>query len=242
MRVKRKRYFEKSEYTLKLFFDFYTLISLDFYAGRRGVSINHSNKAERITVLTEKVIDEVYTHVREALETSCRQEVRHAISESYARSEVEAWAKKWETDNLTCFHINAPSALTIDQIYNVFSMDGWSTQYGGKSWAIATKFLFENPSTYLGKVAWIDRVFDHEHNNGNILDKTDFGILSEERDIKTALTSDNTYLAKWITPLDFRFEARLLDLAANASSGTYKLVMANLNKVPENALRCPEFG
>ncbi len=55
---------------VNLFFDFYVLEYLDFYAGESGLRINHANRSTRISCKTQQIVDKFYDLILPALKES----------------------------------------------------------------------------------------------------------------------------------------------------------------------------
>lgn len=235
----------KTEKTM-LFFDFYSMSLLNYFAG--DTSLNHEGKVRRIRDTYEKKVDELYEDIRRSLTYSVIREFRHFIENGphmpphiklaktiygeYRKGFVKAYLnKEVKGEKLDT------SDTRILSIVDGFMMGGWDSGYGGPLWGIAAKFLLEKPRTTTKKELWVDRVLDLQHNNGHILNKTNFAQL-ERHAFPRIYSYDSNKRIKAINnaynALDYRRYAKTLsDLTVYASPRITRLVTANLNFIPE---------
>jgi hypothetical protein len=204
-RLRRKHHIGNSATIKKMFFDFYALECLTHFCGPN--SLNFECRRDRIRYASESAIDTLYTHVKDALRVSVMSEYENAQC-NYHGDEQPRYK---------------PGA-SLQYIRNVFAQKNrWNHSYGGKKWAIATDFVMQNPTTYIEKTIWIDRVFDLQHNTGFILNKTDFNCLEGEIKPKKGRRQKI---------LNFRASAKFVDLLDHCSLSTKKLAFANSCFIP----------
>lgn len=209
----------KSNLVIPLFFDFYLLTSLDFYIGKNGLIINHYKKREKISDEYEKCVEKLYPAVRDSLEWSVRGEIRH-FEDCCCVNHDSVFREFYK------FSRYKLSKLKLETIKDLFEYGVWESDYGGETWAVATGFLLENPRTIQEKTYWMDRVFDHQHNNGFILNKTEF------EELEYSYGSDEVYS----NYLDFRRNAKMIKLSKFSSKSIRKLLLANKNLLPQSVL------
>ena len=232
--------------TTLLFFDFYTLSLLNYFAGDN--SLNHENRVRRIRETYEKSVDELYDSIRHSLTYSVIREFRHFNEYGPAYpNDLSALSRKSRHEhrnrNLRRFLNNESNNIDISynrisKIYEGFLLDGWDSNYGGKLWATATKFLLDEPNTTKRKELWVDRVLDLQHNSGHILNKTKFIDISERTKYPKYTVNQKGKRVKKIndywSALDYRrYSKTLSELAEFSSPKVNRLVTANLNFIPE---------
>lgn len=200
---------KRVDYLFNLFFDFYTLITLDYFLGDSGRIIQPSYKAKAITKLFNKKTESLYQNIKTDLYRSCRKE-----ADSYYCYDVFCNSKERS--------IYRKSNRGPADLVRLFSADGWVTSYGGPLWAKGASFLLTEPKN---KPRWIDDVMDLEHNSGFMLDKTDFVFLERK--------NSRFIKGKVINALDFRARATLKDLQRFCSPEVSNIVTANLSLIPK---------
>lgn len=232
--------------TITLFFDFYALNLLDFFAGEK--TLNHSNRAERISNRYTEVTEELYEEIYRALMYSVVREFRHfywetphpgsdealekykhlmkvsqRIYSSYNSNRLNRWLKNKNT-------IKFPIKIDLDDLAYGYNRVQWNKCYGGKNWGKAVEFLQNLPTTVEQKQLWIDRVLDLQHNTGHILNKTDFYSLSKPKQCHRHNESNR----RKKTALNYRrYATGVTDLIRYSSSSVKKLSIANMNYVPK---------
>jgi hypothetical protein len=235
----------KTEKTM-LFFDFYTLSLLNYFAG--DTSLNHEGKVRRIRDTYEQKVDELYEDIKRSLTYSVTREFRHYIEygpcdkpyvdlakkicHEYRTGLVKVYLNKEETRKKL-----DTSDVRLRSIADGFMMPNWDDNYGGKLWGIAARFLLEKPETTKSKELWVDRVLDLQHNNGHILNKTNFAQLERHAFPRIySYVSNKRIKAIYneYNALDYRRYAKTLsDLTVYASPRINRLVVTNLNFIPE---------
>ena len=225
---------------LKLFFNFYTLNVIRDFKDRANHIYYHS-KSSLIDDYAEMTTEKMYQEVRSALLYSCLREFRHARHEYQGYSlcnkgdttclKIQKYLNKGNCPETYThyakigedFHkILMDSGFSLSYVRDIF-LDGdpWNSGYGGRLWGHATAFLHENPRTEKQKVLWVDRVLDLYHNNGPLLDKTNFGVLFESHD----------ELGDY-SPLDFRASSSLTELSEHCSRKVRNIFIANRRALP----------
>lgn len=231
--------------TTVLFFDFYSLSLMNYFAGTR--SLNHHNKASRLENKFEEVTEKMYKEIHRALTYSVVREFRHFYMEAFWNStsfqgvritHLVDLSRKIEyvyecTEKLEKYRDgklkNLKLAERVRDIYEGFRDIKWKKEYGGPLWAEATAFLLEKPKTINQKVLWIDRVLDHQHNNGHILNKTSFADISIHREFKKREHSNRQKR----TALNHRrYATQISDFFDYCSTSVRKLCISNLNMLP----------
>lgn len=242
----------------KRFFDFYSLSLLRYYAGEN--SLNHAGKANRIENRFANLTDSFYKEIRQALQYSVVREFRHfhdSVHGDFLKSDSDKYnlskkiykktEKSKRNDYLEniCFFNSFFNKQNFLIIYDGFKNHHWHAEYGGLLWAQATAFILQNPRNIKEKELWIDRVLDLQHNNGNLLDKTYFSVLSSYfqefgllrgKDARNRRLTDFMFIenATSLCPLDYRSKApSISSLTLFASNTAKNLVKSNLNLIPE---------
>ncbi len=225
-----------------MFFNFYGINLLRDFKNRDGM-IYYSSKSNRIDIIAELVTDEFYNEIYQALFYSCIRESRHFPSEMdyectmfddkkyfYFASDIRSLVKteeNYKRQYIPFCEVLAKYGVTIYDIHTMFSSGLWHSDYGGKLWADACFMLLQLPKTHRDKVIWIDRVLDLYHNNGPLLDKTEFSILFS--DDWECIGNDGNYYSA----LDFRAKASLKELKDQCSSKVKNIIVANARIFPE---------
>lgn len=177
---------------LVLFFDFYVINELYLRCGGfRDVGYPKYDVFvpekiyETIKFQYEHTVELMFEHTVRCLANTTRGElVKHFYSEAYLQDDgcnymTRDRLLKREGYTLKIFYRDG-IIKHADRAYTLFFKYNWSDSYGGKAWAKGAKALadLKNVKTLKDKVYWIDRVMDLQHNNGHILNKTDFNCLS----------------------------------------------------------------
>lgn len=222
---------------IQQFFDLYALLALDYYCGLDGQIINHFPKAKAISTSTSNITLAMYTKVQAALEYSVRKEITHIGSATDWDSQVNKLAatiarKRYNRYSLMvglCKFGNEAfiASLTFIELEQLYSSKGWQSGFGGVAWGKAAKMLQTLPSLKEMPM-WIDKVFDMQHNNGFILNKTEFVCLHTGR-VGTKRTGKKS-------PLNLRAMGKLADLSEHASPRVKGLCIANYLKVPQSII------
>lgn len=230
----------------RMFFDFYALSILRFFAGER--TLNHGCRADRIERSYEEVVDLFYEEIRRALHYSVLREFRHFNGRTTLprRNKRNARIKRFaelskrlnklydygvgSLDKYLWKESDGESFQNIDlgDIEAGFNDFRWDTLYGGKAWGKAAGFLLQDPKTTLNKELWIDRVLDLQHNCGHILNKTKFRVLSLRNKVPNPRTKGRRTILN-----HRRYAQTIRELSSYGSARTKKLVNTNLNLVPE---------
>jgi len=162
------------------FWDFYALELLT--AKSKGSYLQHQRMANLLKEVTVALLNEQIM----ALEASIRGEVRYFYRACKARSGCNGSC--CVSDFLkSVYKNNSPIKMNLETIEAIFNKKIWKRDYGGKRWARATKALIEAKKAFQagdlrGMIYYVDRIFDLQHNNGFILDKTNFAILKIDLD------------------------------------------------------------
>jgi hypothetical protein len=225
---------------LKLFFNFYTLNVIRDFKDRENHIYYHS-KSSLIDDYAEMATEKMYREVRDALRYSCLREFRHAKDEYGGYKICDAGYNTCKKIRKYLHTAGCPegsthygkigedfekiltdSGFSFSYVRDIF-LDGgyWNSGYGGHLWGRATQFLYEIPKNEKQKVLWVDRVLDLYHNNGPLLDKTNFGVLFESHD-----DLDDQ------CPLDFRASASLTKLSEHCSRKVRNIFIANRRALP----------
>ena len=230
----------KKQKLIQEFFDFYSINELYLRCGGfRDIGYAtypvfvSARAEEKIKEKYEKTVNAFHDKVYNALVKSVKSELRHFGSKAYSPDGYLSG-----TTGLYCFfekehgltHEMITCARENPEIYPeiahlLFNEVRWAVDYGGASWANGTRALIDSKlvKSIEDKVFWVDRVLDLYHNNGHMLDKTDFEALSEDHiDVDDMLES----------PLNFRAATRsIMKFIPFNSNPVIKLVMPQKNKL-----------
>ena len=242
---------------IALFFDFYSLNEIWFRtvgAAQYGYPVTKIlpfNKERAIDETFKAKVAELKKEVLRALEHSVRGEVRHWV-ENTSHDRGEKLDKYYNSIKSSSNYHKACNAvgikfrstqnilmsLPLSSISKLFHADCWHSGYGGKKWAAGADALISlmGSTSFKDDIFFLDRIFDLQHNNGFILNKTTFAALEDES--RLMVTSYKPKRAKkmrqrkrWLSVLDFRFKANLKQLVENASHYTKAIHQANLNYI-----------
>lgn len=250
MEMKLRKMTNHNINVLKTFFDFYVITALDVFCGES--TLNHANKARRISETSIKIVDELYEMVLKALQYSVLREFRHLNSKGFRGRSTRL--KKISRSINVLFKANKngffeeyddlpekyrfqfkflqqayelPLQWTFEEIADSFKAGSWDHQYGGARWAKAAKMLLMLPKDHNQKVIWVDRVLDLYHNNGHLLNKSMVSILSKPRTI-------GVIPRKRKSALNYRKDAQTLsELAFFGSTKVKNLLIANKARLPK---------
>jgi hypothetical protein len=245
---------QHSKKVLKTFFDFYVITAVDTFCGEK--TLNHANKAKRVTQTCKKVVDEMYEIVLESLRYAVTREFRHYHKEVYTgkkkklivlsrkikrlfglsknsvfRRSAEIPARFKSQKRFLQF-VEKLREVDFESMHGAFDEGYWSHGYGGKKWAKACKMLLELPLTHQQKVLWIDKVLDLYHNNGHLLNKSMLSVLSKPKTIGTDKQRN-----RYKTALNYRRYAQTLsELTHFSSEDVRNLFIANKRKIPSKLI------
>lgn len=226
----------KYNQTLKLFFDFYVINEIWFKTigleqfGYTLTKIIPYNKEKKIDEIFNLKISEMKERIINCLEISVRGEIRHFNQQGPIGTHFYLnLADKYiiQAKNLIEKYGGNKSKWPLDKIYEGFYIKGWNSDFGGKRWAKGTKLLIQlkNSKNVKDDIFLIDRIFDLQHNTGFILNKTYFKYLDYY--FPENVKKENKI--RCLNPLNFRFKAKIEDMAKLTSSEVYKIYMANKN-------------
>lgn len=235
----------KNKSLIRLFIDFYTLNEIWFRTvgaetyGYNLTKVIPGKKADKIAAGLEKVVAVLKQEVIFALEASVRAEIAHWNNETSDKCyDVDKYTFRPEYTALcklatvSRWHASIVKLqkLPLPAISRLFNYKHWSQSYGGKLWGDATDCLIKlKESTVLkDDIFLLDRIFDLQHNNGFILNKTEFAMLDRVRKFKLTAVDKNYVYKK---ALNFRFGATLADMVENSTFAVKKIYMANLNYI-----------
>lgn len=168
----------------QLFWDFYALELLmakskDFFQHQR---LENMLRKVTITLLGEQIM---------ALEASVRGEIRYFIKACQTKNgETEACNV---SDFLkSVYGKHSPISMDLATIEAIFHKSIWDCSYGGKSWGKATRTLIDakkalEEGNLKDMIFFVDHIFDLHHNDGFILNKTNFKNLSGDLDYRHSL-------------------------------------------------------
>lgn len=240
MKLTKTQPLTKAQKLVREFFDFYSINELYLRCGGfRDVGYDTypifvSKRAEdKIKEVYEDVVNKFYDKVYAALVTSVRSELRHFRSNAYSPTGYhygvtglykffqDKHGLSREVVENARFHPGVYPEIAYTLFYGV----RWESSYGGKKWAKGAKSLIDARSveTTEDKVFWIDSVLDLYHNNGHMLDKTEFCALSEK----------NVHIGGHdCKPLNYRARARsIMGFIPFNSSKVANLVIPQKNKL-----------
>lgn len=216
---------------VRLFFDFYAINELYLRCGGfRDIGYQmynvfvSENIFDKIRFNYEDIVETLFKKVVDCLASTTRGElVNNFYSQAFTNDDNERCVttdmlRKRGGYTLKLFYGNgiiehAKKASHLFRDYN------WDDEFGGEAWANASDALadLKNVKTLSDKVYWIDRVMDLHHNNGHILNKTEFSSLEND-------TNVDKY--DCITFLDYRAKARsILDFVEFCSFKIRKLII-----------------
>lgn len=227
----------KYKQVLRLFFDFYAIndlwsrtVGLEEF-GYKEFKILPFNKQRKIHEFFESVVEEMKFRVVNCLEKSVRDEMRHFNKcGPLAHLYMTTWyykRKDKEVLKLIDLYGRKKILWPLEAIYKAFYMPGWDTEFGGKKWAKATKYLInlKNSKDYKTDVFLIDRIFDLYHNTGFVLNKSYFFHLEN----RFPENIRKKHKLRHSNPLNYRFAADIEKMVNLSSRETYKIYMANKN-------------
>ena len=170
------------------FWDFYVLNLLYLQSGcqAQDAEINpeiedYPKKNFAIRDAYFSVVHTLFPALMDALERSCRSEARHAFggSEYYWYGQSDDDDKRIESPYIK-FRKKRVWTVSMELINNVFKDTiNWEDGYGGVPWAKGSELFLklEKMVSHFNPKLWsvaIDQIFDLYHNNGFMLDKTEF--------------------------------------------------------------------
>lgn len=225
MRNKTIRNKYKKKYITKLFYSFYAINEIWFktvgkseYGYPLDKILPHS-KEKIINQKFEEYVNLFSDILEEALEYSVRREILHF--KTFGVGTRDDWGFDIKTKEFyqTCRkRYGLVKTWDLSMIYNAFNLPWADDSYGGRLWAVATAWLIRLKKCVklIDKVFIIDRILDLQHNNGFILNKTNFVVLNPDdygRDCH----------------LDIRAQATLDKLVSNSFLSIQKIYNANKN-------------
>lgn len=225
------------------FFDFYSIIELYLKCGGYreigylSYSTFVSHKIESfIAQQYEKIVDSFFDEIRNALIHSIKSELTHFRTKTHGPHYLSFYERYNVYKHFKKINISKEMIVLAKKFpgdypeiaHALFTKISWFTSYGGRKWGRGTQLLMELKSvkTSMDKIYWVDRVLDLYHNNGHMIDKTKFKVLSK----KMVILSSWTGRKKKVTPLDLRANAKtILDFLPFNSMEMQRLVIPRKN-------------
>lgn len=181
--------------SVRLFFDFYAINELYLRCGGfRDIGYHTynvfvpENIFDKIKFNYEEIVETLFCKVVECLSRTTRGELINNFYGETLDNNGENYMSfhslyKKEGYTLKIFRGNG-IIEHAEKASHLFRNYRWSCQYGGESWAKAADALadLKNIKNLSDKVYWIDKVMDLHHNNGHILNKTEFRGLEIDPD------------------------------------------------------------
>lgn len=123
-----------------------------------------------------------------ALEASIRGEIRYFTRACHSKIRCNIGCEVPEFIQQV-YKKKTPFSLDLVEIESIFNKKIWDDDYGGKHWGKATRALIEAKEAFSDKnleqmIFYVDYIFDLQHNNGFILDKTNFRNIETDLDNK----------------------------------------------------------
>ncbi len=228
---KRKNKALSGERLVRAFYNFYVLNELYFnlaggleeYGYARSIFIS-GRAEEKIKETALRDIPAFYLAVVDALERSVRSEIRYGLKWKKDENLKKAILKAGLS--LKAFKSYRRHNIPLDVAKFLFSQEYlYESGYGGLLWAKATEALIEakKARTYSEMVYHTDRILDMQHNNGFLLDKTEFEVLTHCPD------EDED---DWNNHLDIRAAVRSIkDFEKHVSFYVRKLLIPQYHKL-----------
>lgn len=180
------------------FWDFYALELLRCRAKALEVDFYQQERIENLLrYTTTKLLQE---QVR-ALEASIRGEIRYFIKACNEKDGINVACHIKSEFLRECYCDSSPLSMDLETIKEIFQKTGiWVREYGGRSWARATetlihakKALKENNLDQM--VVFVDMIFDIHHNDGFVLNKTNFAVLeNSDLDMRSEIRTLNVFV------------------------------------------------
>lgn len=222
---------KKLSKAVRLFFDFYAINELYLRCGGFRDIGYHTYSVfvpesifNKIKFSYEYTVETLFNRVVECLARTTRGELvsnfysyakHNDVTDGYLSVD---YLRKKEGYTLKIFYGNG-IIEHAEKASHLFRDYEWQPLYGGEAWAKASDALadLKNVKTLADKVYWIDRVMDLQHNNGHILNKTEFKSLEND-----SYTDNRDH----ISFLDYRAKAHsILHLVEFCSSNVRKLII-----------------
>jgi hypothetical protein len=213
LKINRKQ--KKQRQIVREFFNLYALSDIAYLF--TSLRITHANRADRISLEFNNAVENMYSKVRAVLAKSVSGEFRHTADRFIYNGKKDFNAQK------VCKN---KDFYTMSKVFN--RDECWDGDYGGTLWGKAAEILLENPTTTQQKMFWIDRVFDMQHNNGFILNKSCFRNLEDEA--ISGLTNEYPFN---YSPLDIRAEGKILHWLDLVSFKIKKLIIPLKSQIAE---------
>lgn len=244
-----------SKKVLKTFFDFYLITALDTFCGEK--TLNHANKARKISETCTDVVDRLYEMILDSLKYAVVREFRHyssqvtignrkqkfitiasKIKRLFGLSKNAILDRSYEIQNRFIYQrrflnwVKELKEIDFAELAQEFNNGHWYREYGGKKWGKAAELLTKLPQTHSEKVLWTDKVLDLYHNNGHLLNKSMVSVLSKPKTV--GLYGDRR---RNKTALNYRRYAQTLtELSAFSSVHVRNLFIANKLKLPKQII------
>lgn len=161
------------------FWDFYALELLNAYSDTRGMS---PTDQIRVNSLLQTVTRTLLAEQIKALEASVRGEARHFINACRNKRGYNGICVIRSKDLQDTYKQSSPVTMSLETVAEIFSKNVWTHGFGGKSWRGATYKLIEakkvlESNNLKEMIVMVDSIFDIHHNNGFVLNKTNFAVL-----------------------------------------------------------------
>lgn len=233
--------------------------------GYQPIKIVNENLRNKINFRFEEVTDKFYALIKDALERSIRSEMKYIFGAKYdtfydaissnpleetdyydMQEECKAASKdltKFVRKHKPEMDRGCPARYApISWAQIGFRWKGWNESYCGESWANGCEVYLETDkiSHLTEKISWIDRALDLYHNNGFLLNKTEFSALEEfcDLDNRFLLVSwEETVKKSHIIECIVKIEEPILEKTSikqrqfPLSGFTRRIIIANIYKI-----------
>jgi len=162
-----------------------------------------------------------------AISHNDQKDIKKIKEEINARKQHNSFIKK-----------NKPwSKCSLEAIREAFMMEGWDSEFGGVKWGEGTNYLIKlkESKSIKDDIFYIDRIFDLQHNNGFILNKTCFEALENLCliDLNPKIKTIHSHVDDYCL-LDARFELSIEILSSFCSPKVKKLYQSNKHLLQGN--------
>lgn len=185
----RRKHKKNRNDILCMFWDFYALYEMWFrlgggterYYGYTGKIVPFKREQKIISCYYDNIY-EFFPLLYDALERSCRCEIRHFFMQDYFDYKYVNEKNKNYIRKL--IKTKSKWSISIQDMHKVFlEKEAWfERSYGGKRWARGTNLLLElQEKKKVFNENWgfyIDRILDLRHNTGVMLNKTEFECIT----------------------------------------------------------------
>ena len=193
---------------------------IDFYYIETLLALTDTNKSIHHPRMQEKLVSDLRNTLSELSESLSRVLVDYLTIACMEESEHSYSTAQYSYSNSMESAEHTRESI-LRACRDLFYMEGWSSSYGGDAWGHIAEYALEY-YTIPSLPAWLDHIFDVEHNGGELFDK-------ENAAKRAGLYVDFDGKSKLCRFLTYKFECE--NILAESNEWSYFLSPITVNLI-----------